>query len=119
MHESEALEYMRQLERRGAYSEAAVFADALPSDELKRSDVALRRARVRMRQGRMNRAREALQAADLTDATPAEQLFHALESASLRIYCDAAINTALEEATAAWSGAGGAQREPADRAGGE
>jgi CHAT domain-containing protein len=116
MRESDALQYIRKLEHRGAYSEAAVFADALPAGIIRRPVVALERARVRMRQGRMNKAREALLAADLSDAMPGEQLILALESASLHIYCDAAIHTALEESAAALSAADGARIDPAERA---
>jgi len=116
MSESEAVQHLRKLEHRGAYSGAAAFADALPAEVISRPVIALRRARVRMRQGRMNKAREALLAADLSDATPGERLILALESASLHIYCDAAIHTALKESAGAFAAADNAQIDPADRA---
>jgi len=116
MSESDALQDIRKLEQRGAYREAAALADALPSEIIRCPIIALERARVRMRQGRMNKAREALLAADISDATPGEKLILALETASLHIYRDAAIHAALEAAAAAFVAADGAQVYPAERA---
>jgi CHAT domain-containing protein/tetratricopeptide (TPR) repeat protein len=116
MSGSDALQNIRRLEQRGAYREAAALADGLPSEIIGRPTIALERARVRMRQGRMNKAREALQAVDLSEAPPGEKLILALETASLHIYCDAAVHTALEAAAAAFAAAEGAQLDPAQRA---
>lgn len=114
MSETEALQTIRGLGRRGAYREAAAFADALPAEVSSRPAVALERARVRMRQGRMNRAQEALLAADAAAATEGERLILALESAALHTYCDAAIRRSLEESEAALASAGRARIDAAD-----
>lgn len=114
MTESEALQNIRKLGRRGAYREAAAFADALPSEVISRPAVALERARVRMRQGQMNKAREALLTADVTVATEGEKLVLAMEAASLHTYCDAAIHRSLEESEAAFRSVEGARIDPAE-----
>lgn len=113
--EEAAVETIRALCRRGAYAEAAAYADGLPPVVRSRPQVALERARARARQGWMNRAKETLAEADPA-AAPAERLLLSLESASLRIYCDVAIRAALAQAEAAFAAAEGAAIPEADRA---
>lgn len=110
------LAQMRAFARRGAYAEAAAHADSLPLEMRAKPLIALERARARMRQGRMNRAKDALAEADQSSGTNGERLILALEAASLCVFCDVAIRAALHAAHDAYAAAAGASIDPADLA---
>lgn len=114
--ESQTLAAIRGRAQCGAYREAAACVDALPLQMRARPAVALERARVRMRQGRMTEARAALTEVDQSAATVGELLVLAVEAASLRIYQDVAIRAALADAEAAFAVAADGAVDPADRA---
>src|SRR5213078_996348 len=67
---------------------------------------------VRMHQGRMNRARDALAEADHAAGSAGDRLLLMLESASVIIYCDFAIGEALQAADRAKPNAAGAAIDP-------
>jgi hypothetical protein len=102
---SEAIEIIRSHQRRGAYDQAAAYADSLPCPQRRLPLVACERARIRMRQGRMNDAAAALTEADHSAATAGQSLVLALETATLQIYREAAIRKAVQDARAALAAA--------------
>ena len=110
----EALRRMRACGRRGADCESAELADALAPSLRDDPSIALERARARMRQGDMKRARAALEEADRSLATPGQQLVLILEDASLLIVESSAIRPACEAAQAAISVAHGQVIDEAD-----
>jgi tetratricopeptide (TPR) repeat protein len=99
--DNEAGELIRTLIRRGAYREAAAYADGLPSDIKNAPSVALERVRGFLRQGYPIYAEEALASANLQRATGGERLVLALESAALRVYRHVAIREAVTAANEA------------------
>jgi|GEM_PF-1510298 len=114
--EAAAIVALQADDRRGAYAEAANRGDGLPSELRRRPAIALLRARIRMRQGHMDRASAALAETDLAAASAGPRLLLALESACLRIYREIGIRAALDEAGAAFKSAEGDEIEAGDRA---
>ena len=110
----QALRRMQWCGRRGADRESGDLADGLAPSLRDDPSIALERARARMRQGDMKRARAALEEADRSLATPGQQLVFSLEDASLLILERSAIRPACEAAQAAISVAHG----QSDRRGG-
>lgn len=84
--ESEILEAIRALGRRGAYSDAALYAASLGEPIRRLPLIALELCRIRLRQGRVNEASTALAAGDMQNATSGEILILSMEAAALRIY---------------------------------
>lgn len=93
---SSAVDHLRRAARRGTYADA----DDVPSALRSHPAVALERARLRMRQGRMLLARAALDEADGDD------VLVALEGANLHVFQHADFARALAEADAALARAG-------------
>ncbi len=116
MNDHEALAAMRTWIRRGAYQEAESFADSLLPEIKRRPLIALERARAFLRQGDPIRAESALATANLSWATPGEQLIFAIEAASLLVYRHVAIRAALAAATSAFAKSRHSHLDPADRA---
>jgi CHAT domain-containing protein len=114
--ESNALETIRTLGRRGNYADAAAFGDALPVSVSTRPAIALARIRNRMRQGRMKAAGDIFAETDLKAATAGPQLILTMEKASLRIYQEMAIREALVNAKEAQTLASVADIQSSDRA---
>lgn len=110
------LDQLRAYGRRGAYSEAALYATSLPEDLRRLPFIALEIGRLRLRQGRINEAQAALAAADRRRADPALSLLLALEEAALRIFHAADISRAVTEAEAVRAEAARAQLTEADQA---
>lgn len=113
---SEVLSRLRSYVHRGAYSELAHYADALPPAVKQTPLVSLELSRAFLRQGRPIDAEAVLASANLAAATPGEQLILALEKASLSIYRQMAIQTALQAAQAAFAAAETQSIDPTDRA---
>lgn len=112
----DVLAFLQALVRRGAYSQAATYADALPEAVRAVPAIALERARARMRQGRMGDTEQALVEADPRAGSAGERLVIALEAASLRIYRYVAIRAALDDVDAAFAAVNVTTLDPADRA---
>ncbi|MEE9412711.1 MAG: CHAT domain-containing protein [Methylococcales bacterium] len=102
MSDSEVLIAMQALIRRGAYQEAANYADKLDSGVKRKPLIALERSRVFLRQGHPINAETALATANLDLATPGEQLIIAIETAALQVYRYVAISDAISAAKAAF-----------------
>ena len=113
---SEVLSQLRSYSHRGAYSELTNYADDLPLAFKQTPLVSLELSRAFLRQGRPLNAEAVLTSANLATATPGEQLILALEKASLSIYRQMAIQTALQVAQAAFATAETQSIDPADRA---
>ncbi len=96
---------MRAWTRRGDDREAAAAADELSPSLRADPSIAIERARARMRQGYIARARLALEEADTNRASPGQRLILSLEGASLMILERSAIHEAREAATAAMTAA--------------
>jgi len=111
---NEALRRTQWCGRRGADRESGDLADGLAPSLRDDPSIALERARARMRQGDMKRARAALEEADRSLATPGQQLVFLLEDASLLILERSAIRPACEAAQAAISVAHGQVIDEAD-----
>lgn len=116
MNEAETLRTIEVFRQRGAYAEAAAFADALEGSWRRRPAIALARLRVRMLQGRMNEAHAALAEADLHAATRGERLILTLEQSALHIYRDVAVRKALAAAEAAFAETAATDIDTADHA---
>jgi hypothetical protein len=100
--ESTAVETLRRAVRRGTYAEA----DDVPGALRARPAVALERARLRMRQGRMLLARAALDEARTDGEGVLAEVLVALEGANLDIFQHVDFARALAEADAALARAG-------------
>jgi CHAT domain-containing protein len=104
--EQSILAVLRREARRGAYAAAGAWADGLPADLRGRPGVAVERARLRMRQGRMLLARAALAEARTDGEGGVADVLVALEGASLHIFQDADFARALAESDTALTRAG-------------
>lgn len=100
-----AHDILRALIRRGAYREAAAFAENLSAETRSDPLIALERARGFLKQGHPINAERALALADLSRATPGQRLVIALETAALQIYRRVAIREAVRDAKAAFANA--------------
>jgi hypothetical protein len=105
--EAAAVEAIRGEMRRGAYARGGAWADGLSGTLRERPAVALERARLRMRQGRMVLARAALAEARTEGAREVERVLLELEGACLHVFQHADLTRALGEADAALARAGG------------
>lgn len=97
---------LRRASRRGAYAAAGAWADGLPAELRARPAVAVERARLRVRQGRMRLARAALAEARPEGEGGTAEVLVALEGAHLHIFESADFARALAEADAALARAG-------------
>ncbi|MEK6283043.1 MAG: CHAT domain-containing protein [Acidobacteriota bacterium] len=93
--DTRACEVIRALIRRGAYREAAAFAEDLPLEIKGSPAVARERSRGFLKQGHPINAEDALAAANLLRATPGERLIVALEAAALQVYRHLKIKEAI------------------------
>lgn len=100
-----AHDVLRAFIRRGAYREAAAFAEGLPAETRSDPLIALERSRGFLKQGHPINAERALALADLSSATPGQRLVIALETAALQIYRRVAIREAVRDAKAAFANA--------------
>lgn len=100
--ESSAVDHLRGAARRGTYAEA----DDVPAALRARPAVALERARLRMRQGRILLARAALDEARTDGEGGLAEVLVALEGANLHVFQSADFARALAEADAALARAG-------------
>ncbi|HYR10532.1 MAG TPA: hypothetical protein VEQ60_22340, partial [Longimicrobium sp.] len=105
--EAGAIEAIRREVRRGAYARAGAWADALSAELRERPAVAVERARLRMRQGRMRLARAALASARMEGAREVDRALVALEGACCRMFEHADFERALADADAALARAHG------------
>lgn len=105
---------LRAFIRRGAYREAAEFAEGLPAETRSHPLVALESSSGFLKQGHPINAERALSLADLSQATPGQRLIIALETAALQIYRSVAIRGAVRDAKAAFANADAAVISPAD-----
>ncbi|HEX5883751.1 MAG TPA: hypothetical protein VFY67_04335 [Pyrinomonadaceae bacterium] len=105
---------LRAFIRRGAYREAAEFAEGLPVETRSHPLVALESSRGFLKQGHPINAERALSLADLSQATSGQRLIIALETAALQIYRSVAIREAVRDAKAAFANADAAAISPAD-----
>ena len=113
---SEVLSQLRFYVHRGVYSELTNYADELPPTFKQTPLVSLELSRAFLRQGRPMNAEAVLTSANLATATPGEQLILTLEKASLSIYRQMAIQSALQAAQAAFAAAETQSIDPAERA---
>lgn len=109
-----AHDFLRVFIRRGAYREAAAFAENLPAETKSQPLVALERSRGFLKQGHPINAEHALALADLSKATPGERLIIALETAALQMYRRVAIREAVGVSKAAFAGADATAVDPGD-----
>jgi hypothetical protein len=104
--EEAVVEALRRASRRGAYAAAGAWVEGLSAGLRARPAVAVERARLRMRQGRMRLARAALAEARTDGEGGVASVLVALEGAHLHVFEHADFARALADADAALARAG-------------
>jgi CHAT domain-containing protein len=95
-----AVEAIREGARKGAYASTAAWADALPEPIRQAPEVALERARIRLRQGRISLAGDALAEARFEGAPLGVRALLALEQAAVLVAHDSNFDNAVAGADA-------------------